>query len=94
METYVEQESLCVLDPRFKIKGFSTASSAAHARMVLLTECESHISSLQQEKENKKSQPKRRRKEKTSSPLWGLFDELIAESENNDNSAFVEMKLR
>ena len=86
----IEQESLCVLgtilDPRFKLKGFSTASSAAHARMLLVTECESHISSLQQETENDKPHPKRRRKEKTSSALWSLFDELIAESENNDGS--------
>ncbi len=31
-----------VLDPRFKLKGFSSASSASHARMLLTTECE-HI---------------------------------------------------
>ena len=70
----IEQESLCVLgtilDPRFKLKGFSTANSAAHARMLLVTECEGHISSLQQETENDKPHPKRRRKEKTSSALW------------------------
>ena len=54
--------------------------------MLFVTECESHINSLQQETENDKPQPKRRRKEKTSSALWSLFDELIAESENNDCS--------
>ena len=74
----IEQESLCVLgtilDPRFKLKGFSTASSAVHARMLLVTECESHINSLQQETENDKPHPKRCRKEKTSSALWSLFD--------------------
>ena len=54
----IEQESLCVLgtilDPRFKLKGFSTACNAAHATMLLVTECKSHISSLQQETENDK----------------------------------------
>ena len=35
-----------ILNPRFKLKGFSTPRIAAHARMVLVTECESHISSL------------------------------------------------
>ena len=86
----IEQESLFVLgtilDPRFKLKDFSTASSAAYARMVLVTECESHISSLQQETENDKPHPKHHRKEKTSSALRSLCDELIAESENNDGS--------
>ena len=86
----IEQESLralgTILDLRFKLKGFSTASSAAHARMLLVTECASHINTLQQETENDKPQPNRRRKEKTSSELWSLFDELIAESENNDSS--------
>ena len=42
-----------------------------------LLQCESHISSLQQETENDKPQPKHCRKEKTSSALWSLFDELI-----------------
>ena len=46
-----------------------------------LLQCESHISSLQQETENDKPQPKRHRKEKTSSALWNLFDKLIAKSE-------------
>ena len=43
----VEQESLCVLatslDPRFKLKGFMSASSSAHARMLLITECEAYL---------------------------------------------------
>ena len=54
--------------------------------MLLVTECESHISSLQQETENDKPQPKHDRKEKTSCALWSLFDDLIAESENNNHS--------
>ena len=54
--------------------------------MLLVTECENHINSLQQETESDKPQPKHRRKEKTSSALWSLFNELIAESENNDHS--------
>ena len=62
----------------------------------------SHVNSLQQETENDKTQPKHHRKEKTSSALWSLFDELIAESENNDCSGnfgneaevVVEMSLK
>ena len=55
--------------------------------MLLVTECENHINNLQQEKtESDKPQPKHRRKEKTSSASWSLFDELIAESENNNCS--------
>ena len=54
--------------------------------MLLVTECKNHINSLQQETESDKPQPKHYRKEKTSSALWSLFDELIAESENNDCS--------
>ena len=54
--------------------------------MLLVTECENHINSLQQETESDKPQPKHRRKEKTSCALWSLFDKLIAESENNDGS--------
>ena len=57
--------------------------------MLLVTECESYISSLQQETENDKPQPKCRRKEKASSALWSLFDELIAVSENSDGSGNV-----
>ena len=86
----IEQESLCVLgtilDPRFKLKGFSTASTAAHARMLLVTEYESHNSSLQQETGNDKPQLKHHRKEKTSSALWSLFDKLTVKSENNNGS--------
>ena len=52
--------------------------------MVLVTEYESHISSLQQETENDKPQPKHCRKKKASSALWSFIDELIVESENND----------
>ena len=47
----VEQESLCglaaILDPRFKLKGFMSASSAAHARMLLITECEVYLKKFQ-----------------------------------------------
>ena len=54
--------------------------------MLLVTKCESNISSLQQETENDKPQPKRCRKKKASSALWSLINELIAEPENNDGS--------
>ena len=43
----IEQEPLCilttVLDPQFKLKGFSSASSAAHARMLIITESEAYL---------------------------------------------------
>jgi len=47
----VEQESFCVLatilGPRFKLKGFMSASSAAHARMLLITESEIYLKKCQ-----------------------------------------------
>ena len=47
----VEQESLCVLativDPRFKLKGLMSDSSAAHARMLLITKCEVYLKKCQ-----------------------------------------------
>ena len=61
----VEQESLCVLatilDPRFKLKGFMSASSAAHARMLLITECEVYLKKLQSD--NDQPQAKRSRRD-------------------------------
>lgn len=44
----VEQNSLCafatIMDPKFKLRGFSTAGNAAHARMLLTKECEEYLS--------------------------------------------------
>jgi len=46
----IEQKLLCVLstvvDQWFKLEGFLTASSAAHARMFLLTEWEAYLDSF------------------------------------------------
>ena len=85
----VEQESLCVLatilDPRFKLKVFMSASSAAHVRMLLITECEVYLKKYQSDSDD--PQPKCSRsdsREKSSSALWNLFNELIADSTNGD----------
>ena len=85
----VEQESLCVLatilDPRFKLKGFMSASSAAHARMLLITECEVYLKKLQSDNDQPQAKRSRRdSREKSSSALWSLFDELMANSANGD----------
>ena len=85
----VEQESLCVLatilDPRFKLKGFMSASSAAHARMLLITECEVYLKKLRSDNDQPQAKRSRRdSREKSSSALWSLFDELMANSANGD----------
>ena len=62
-----------------------SASSAAHARMLLITECEVYLKKCQSDGDE--PQPKRSRsdsREKSSSALWNLFDELIADSTNGD----------
>ena len=101
----IELQPLCVLatvlDPRFKLKVFSTASSAANARMMLLKECEEYLVKLSSAGPHDRPHPKRR-KENESSTLWNLFDEMLAESEENsvahscENSAeiMVEMYLK
>ena len=52
----VEQSPLCaiptVLDPRFKLQVFSSDGSAAHARMLVTTECEQVLTSLKVHEEN------------------------------------------
>ena len=90
-----------VLDPRFKLKVFSTASSAANARMILIKECEEYLVKLSSAGPRDQPHPKCR-KENKSSTLWSLFDEMLAESEENfvghscENSAeiMVEMYLK
>ena len=101
----IELQSLCVLatvlDPRFKLKVFSTASSTANARMILIKECEEYLVKLSSAGPHDRPHPKRR-KENESSTLWSLFDEMLAESEENsvahscENSAeiMVEMYLK
>ena len=43
----IEQNRLCalatIIDPRFKLKCFSSAGNASHARMLLTTECENYL---------------------------------------------------
>ena len=46
----IEQQPLCilatVLDPRFKVKVFSSATCSANARMLLVQECELWLSNF------------------------------------------------
>ena len=80
-----------VLDPQFKLKGFLSASSAAHARMLLITECEVYLNSLAAQ--NDLPQPKRSRKEQQAgSTLWNLFDEMLADSENGNEGNKMFLK--
>ena len=101
----IELQPLCilatVLDPRFKLKAFYTASSAANARMMLIKECEEYLLKLSSASPRDQPQPKRSKQDK-SSTLWSIFDELLAENEQNseghscENSAeiMVEMYLK
>ena len=75
-----------VLDPRFKLKCFASASSAAHARMLLITECEIYLKKVQSDNDDEPQakRTKRDSRDKSSSKLWSLFDELIADSENGN----------
>jgi len=62
-----------------------SASSAAHARMLLITECEIYLKKCQSDSDL--PQPKQSRRdssEKSSFALWNLLDELIADSGNGD----------
>ena len=82
----IELQPLCVLatvlDPRFKLKGFSNASNAANARMILIKECEEYLLKLSSASPDDQPQPKRSKQDKPST-LWSLFDEMMAESEGN-----------
>ena len=66
----IELHPLCVLatvlDPRFKLKGFSTASSEANARMILIKECEEHLSKLSSVSPHDQPQPKRSKQGKST----------------------------
>ena len=100
----IELQPLCVLatvlDPRFKLKGFSTASSAANARMILIKECEKYLLKLSSASPHDQPQPKRSKQDKST--LWNLFDEMLAESEGvsegygsgNSTEIMVEMYLK
>ena len=100
----IELQPLCilatVLDPRFKLKGFSTASSAANARMILIKECEEYLLKLSSASPHDQPQPKRSKQDKST--LWNLFDEMLAESEGvsegygsgNSTEIMVEMYLK
>ena len=86
----VEQNSLCalatILDPRFKLRAFSTAGNAAHARMLLTTECEEYLSKSTPTRvpsQEDQLQAKRQKvdSECSSSTLWNLFNEMLADAE-------------
>ena len=86
----VEQNSLCalatVLDPRFKLRVFSSAGNAAHARMLLTTECEEVLSNSVSSRSSPNHQPqcKRQKSENTtSSTLWNIFNEMMDEPEES-----------
>ena len=100
----IELQPLCVLatvlDPRFKLKGFSTASSAANARMILIKEYEEHLSKLSSASPH--DQPQSEHSKQDKSTLWSLFDEMLAESKGvseghdsgNSMEIMVEMYLK
>ena len=71
-----------VLDPRFKLELFSATSSTANARMMLIKECEEYLVKSSSAGPHDQPHPKHR-KENKSSTLWSLFDEMLAESEEN-----------
>ena len=86
----VEQNSLCalatILDPRFKLRAFSTAGNAAHARMLLTTECEEYLSkSTPTRVSSQEDQPQVKCQkvdsECSSSTPWNLFNEMLADTE-------------
>lgn len=87
----VEENPLCamatVLDPRFKLRVFSSAGSAAHARMLLTTECEQVLLSIS-ENEPEESPAKRSKtnSEKPCSSLWNLFDDMIEKPSSETTS--------
>ena len=79
----VERNPLCaiptVLDPRFKLQVFSSDGNAAHARMLLTTECEQVLTSLKVHEENP-AKCHRSEVGKHSSSLWNIFDEMLTTS--------------
>ena len=104
----VEQNPLCALasalDPRFKLKVFSSASSASHARMLLTTQCEQILLSYTQQNQ---TLPKRLRTDfdsntqASSSTLWNIFDDVMDDPESDSNDVcgytaevMVEMYLK
>ena len=84
----IEQQPLCVLatvlDPRFKLKTFSSATCSANARMLLIQECESWLSNFScggSEPQPKRAKTSTQSTDKqSSSTLWSLFDEMLADS--------------
>ena len=82
----VEQNSLCalatIIDPRFKLKCFSTAANASHARMLLTTECENYLTrSAALAEDQPRSSKHARTDSDSSSSLWSLFGEMLDEAE-------------
>ena len=90
----VEQNPLCalstVLDPRFKMRAFSTAANAACARMLLTKEYEELLSqdpSIRVCSDDQ--QPQAKRLKEGSSSLWSMYSEMLAieDSDNTEGSS-------
>lgn len=86
----IEQQPLCVLatvlNPRFK---FSSATYSANARMLLIQECELWLSNFscggsepQPKRAKTDTQPTDKQSCQSSSTLWSLFDEMLADNED------------
>ena len=84
----VEQNSLCalatIMDPRFKLRVFSTAGNAAHARMLLTTECEEYLSKITPTK-FPQAKHQKTDSDSSSSTLWNLFSEMLADTEEGNS---------
>lgn len=76
------------MDPRFKLRIFSTAGNTAHAWMLLTTECEEYLlksTPITEPSAQNKSQAKRQNLKVDIDPslcsLWSLFNEMLADTE-------------
>ena len=94
---------MCVLatvGPRYKLKDFPLQVVQPMARMILIKECEEHLSKLSSASPHDQPQPKHGKQDKST--LWSLFDEMLAESEGvseehdsgNSTEIMVEMYLK
>ena len=85
----VEENPLCaiatVLDPRFKLRVFSSGGRAANARMLVTTECEKVISSIYDSEKELPAKRSRTESDKPPSSLWSFFDDMIEKPSNPTN---------